>query len=321
MQHSYPQMPTSTEQQKKLQMLQLVKTNSSLAQFQALQELKSIAIKTVEDLFEEHKKQMEREMRQMVEDIKRNDPINAGFIDKIVNKTVAQLVRDTKGDVGEPGYTPIRGTDYFTENDITVMVNTVFSRIPISKDGVDGYTPVEGVDYPSKREIREYVLEYITTALSRIPKAESGKTPIKGVDYFTERDIQEILKRFHIDIPEVTGEVIVQKVNTLEIKPEKQIDASHIKNLPKFIERVNARRTLHRGGAEVRVYDLSASTDGTTKTFTVPGHSSAIMVTGTDFPLFYRLTVDFTVSGTTLTLTSEVPAPTSGASLFFWYNT
>lgn len=274
-------MPTPTQN---LRILQLLKTNPTLAQFQALQELKSIAIKTVEDLFEEHKKQMEREMRRMVEDIKKNDPINAGFIDKIVNKTVAQLVRDTKGDIGEKGDTGDTGPE--GPRGFTGMPGPQGFRGEIGSMGPPGRLGRDGKD------------------------GIDGLSGMSGKDGLTGKD----------GSPD-TGEQIVKKVNTLEIRPDLQIDASHIKNLPKFIERINARRTLHRGGAEVRVSDLSASTDGTTKTFTVPGHSSAIMVTGTDFPLFYRLTVDFTVSGTTLTLTSEVPAPTSGASLFFWYNT
>lgn len=41
------------------------------------------------------------------------------------------------------------------------------------------------------------------------------------------------LDDFLAEVPETTGERIVEEVNELEIKPELQIDASHIKNLPR----------------------------------------------------------------------------------------
>lgn len=50
-----------------------------------------------------------------------------------------------------------------------------------------------------------------------------------------------------------TGEQIVHKINTLEVTLDKQIDATHIKNLSRFIN--DGVRTLHRGGATIRVDD------------------------------------------------------------------
>ena len=54
-----------------------------------------------------------------------------------------------KGDPGEPGYTPVKGVDYFD-----------------GTPGQDGYTPIKGVDY--------------FDGINGAP----GYTPIKGVDYF-----------------------------------------------------------------------------------------------------------------------------------------
>lgn len=46
---------------------------------------------------------------------------------------VGQVVgRDgEKGEQGEPGYTPVKGTDYYTEEDKTEMVNSVLAALPI----------------------------------------------------------------------------------------------------------------------------------------------------------------------------------------------
>jgi len=76
---------------------------------------------------------------------------------------------------------------------------------------------------------------------------------------------------------------------------------------------------MRGGGDRVRVDDLSSQCDGANKTFNVTSHRVALMLVGTDFPIMYRPTTDFTTSGTTLTLTSEVDAPTSGATLVFLY--
>jgi len=66
------------------------------------------------------------------------------------------------------------------------------------------------------------------------------------------------------------------------------------------------------------VDDFSGSTDGATKEFTLskaPKSTTTMKVWGSDFPHILRPTTDFTVAGKVLTLTSEVDAPSSGATL------
>lgn len=224
--------------------------------------------------------------------------------------TDLDIIKNTvmKGDKGD---VPIRGIDYLTPHEIEQFVRTIQNRIRTPTDGNDGYTPIAGKDYPTKKQIQLYIEQHI-------PVVKNGKTPVKGIDYFTEQDIQRIIAKFPKQ-EKLTGRQIVQKVNELEIQSDLQIDASHIKNLPKMV-REAAKRTIHRGGSQVNAYDLSASTDGITKTFTIPAFSLAVAVFGSDFPVVYRPTVDWTASGTILTLTGEVPAPTSGATLIFLYN-
>lgn len=53
----------------------------------------------------------------------------------------AYLYDGAKGDTGDPGYTPIRGTDYWTENDVESVVNEAVSRI------LDIYPAAEGVEF------------------------------------------------------------------------------------------------------------------------------------------------------------------------------
>ena len=50
------------------------------------------------------------------------------------------ILRDEQGNVidiptikGEDGYTPIKGKDYFTEEDKTEMVNSVLTAMPVAE--------------------------------------------------------------------------------------------------------------------------------------------------------------------------------------------
>lgn len=60
-----------------------------------------------------------------------------------------QLTPGDKGDKGEPGYTPIKGVDYFdgengNDADENKIISKVLLQIPKPKDG---YIPIKGVDY------------------------------------------------------------------------------------------------------------------------------------------------------------------------------
>lgn len=64
------------------------------------------------------------------------------------------------------------------------------------------------------------------------------------------------------------------------------------------------------GGHTMMVYDLSASLDGVTKTFSLPAFWRVISVQSSSFPNAFRPTVDYTTDGSlnTITFTSEIDA-------------
>lgn len=73
-------------------------------------------------------------------------------------------------------------------------------------------------------------------------KATPGYTPIKGVDYFdgTNPDPSEVVPLVLKEIPPVVlddGSKIVEKINALEIEPDKQIDFSHIKGFKQEVQK------------------------------------------------------------------------------------
>lgn len=84
--------------------------------------------------------------------------------------STAPIYKGDPGKDGEPGYTPIKGVDYF--------------------DGEDGYTPIKGKDYfdgePGYTPVKGR--DYFDGENGKDGK--DGYTPIKGVDYFDGVDGQ-----------------------------------------------------------------------------------------------------------------------------------
>lgn len=109
---------------------------------------------------------------------------------------------------------------------------------------------------------------------------------------------------------------------------DERLDKSAIKGLDgldsKLAELESIRvgaKNINVGGLinTVRVHDLSGELNGSTKVFVVPRHRRAVLLVGTQFPVIYRPTVDYTTANVTLTLTDQVAAPETGQSLIFQY--
>jgi len=124
-----------------------------------------------------------------------------------------------------------------------------------------------------------------------------------------------------------TGEQIIDKIN--EDESDKVIKKEKVEGLMDELARIERVASTKPSMPSRRVYQpkldrFTAQTDGVTKTFTLtrePLDSDTIEVSGTDFPIILDPTVDFTVSGKTLTLSANIPAPSSGATLIVKYYT
>jgi hypothetical protein len=85
---------------------------------------------------------------------------------------------------GKDGSTPIKGVDYFTDEEIQNLVELI-------KEAV---TPILGVDYFTEED-EQALIEKVKASIEA-PKngkpGKNGKTPKKGEDYFTEDDIKTI---------------------------------------------------------------------------------------------------------------------------------
>ena len=98
---------------------------------------------------------------------------------------------------GEPGYTPIKGKDYFDGKDGYTPKKGVDYF-----DGEAGYTPVKGIDYDDGKDGYSPIkgIDYFD--------GEDGHTPVKGVDYYTEADKTEMVTAVLSALPVYNGEVV-----------------------------------------------------------------------------------------------------------------
>lgn len=119
--------------------------------------------------------------------------------------------------------------------------------------------------------------------------------------------------------------------NKLELlEGDERLDAQHVKNIEKIVDKMLSKRTFGGGGSSVdgagavKAYDLSASLDGVTKTFSIPAFWRVISVQLSSFPNVMRENVDYTTNGSafTITFTDQIDAGSSlatGQSLIILY--
>lgn len=159
--------------------------------------------------------------------------------------------------------------------------------------GRDGAPGKDGVSPPMDVIVR--------AVLDQIPKPKPGKD---GQTPETKALVEVVLKE-------------IQKGDKLHI--------SHVKGAGAFMKdgiRYRFEELMHgsgTAGSVVRSYDLSSQCDGANKTFTIPTFTRIITLIATDAPIIYRPTTDFTATGTTLTMTAAVNAPSLGSTLILTY--
>lgn len=213
---------------------------------------------------------------------------------------------------GEDGYTPKKGVDYFTPAEVQELLQIIDTKIKSferglkgdkgekgergergesGKDGVDGYTPVAGLDYFTKKD-REELLRQIVAG---IPKAKDGISP----------KIKDIAK---------------ETIALINNNPDQQFVT--VKQLTDFLKRGGFRGGAGSGTSTTQtVYSdtVSGTIDGVNTVFTVATNIN------TAFTLYlansvYQPGIDFTTSGTTITMVVAPDASLSGQPFWLLHN-
>ncbi len=192
---------------------------------------------------------------------------------------------------GKDGYTPVKGEDYFTIDEIDA----------IKADVIKGATPEKFKDYFTEKEI-SYIMNSITSSiLQRFESIKSEVTPVKGVDYRDGIDAvvneESIASKVISMIPQadkVDFEALVKKavdsvqIPTIsdvvkEIKKKKLIDRQDIKGMPL---NMNDQR-WHGGGISTVSHDSTLTGNGT------PSNPLSVVAT----PSFTIITATGAVNG------------------------
>ena len=128
---------------------------------------------------------------------------------------------------GAPGKTPVKGTDYFTEQEIKTFSDAIFARM---QQPANGITPKAGVDYPNRAQIETMVRDVAATI--KIPVPADGHTPQRGVDYWTSADIDIMANQL---LDRLSSGALRDKL--LALTNDDRLDASAIKNIPTQVVR------------------------------------------------------------------------------------
>lgn len=252
---------------------------------------------------EEKLKKLQTILKEINEGITREEFVNAfKEVVKIVkdlqetNKKEFELIHEfTKKFSGK-----IQSDTSMTLADMKRQVNQIFvgERMNAMQKMID----------ESVKEAMDKMHGKMTEIDKKMASVRDGYTPVKGKDYFDGKDANI-----------VTPEQTVTKINHAENKIKK----SQIEGLEDEIKSLRKELATKAASGSRRVFqpyvdDFSAQTNGSTKIFYLsrePLKTGSVMVYGTDFPTILRPTIDFTIVGKTLTLTSAVPAPNTGATL------
>ena len=261
-------MPTPNKKQKDL--LELARRGGGDDSLMLLDKITELEDK-VEELEESIVDQgiatdLEKKMALLGENLKKDKAIE-DIIGKVATKLAVKMAILEKGEKGEPGD--------------------------------NGHTP-------TVTELRELIIPLI-------PEPAHG---IDGQDADEEKIIEGVLAK--IKLPEFketvldTPEQLRDKLESL--KDEARLDKSAIKNLQEDLDKLKEMiRSVSLkgaggggGGPNANAVQVHYFTGDGTRSYYVPKHRSALMLIGTEGPIMFKRTTDWTTAGNTLALNAAL---------------
>ena len=165
--------------------------------------------------------------KERLEQLKREQNPNFAVEQALVK--IAEVIPTMKGDKGDPGYTPIKGEDYYTDEEIQLTADQIEANVQAKVK--DGYTPIKGVDYFDG---------YTPIKGKDYNDGKPGYTPIRTVDFWTKDDQQKIITDVLKKIPPAKNgiaprieDIVAQSVAEIKKTP---VDFKDIKGTEKLIE-------------------------------------------------------------------------------------
>lgn len=237
--------------------------------------------------------QMRTEIKQMLADFESyKNNVNNSLLSKeatIQNslQTVLTVVsKVTKGEPGENAVPPLKGVDYFTEDEIESIATTVRSRITIP-DAIPGEpgTPAD------EKKIVEQILSRITIPATLSKEEVTEMIEARLVFYFTgqeagmtKEDVQKMISGLQsVFDPIQSAEKIARAVETL--KGKDRLDYNALKNTP---DTSSKRGPLRGGGSQggggtLNILTATGTIDDSNTVFTFISTPRIVVVNGASY--------------------------------------
>lgn len=282
------------DQQSKIRLLSLYKENPGLAFLQVIEILRKEAFSSISKDFEDFKKDVSKDVLKYSVELLKKEGIKGDPGIPAKPEDVAKLLCKSKKFIeltkGKEGYSP-------TKKDVAnIALEIIPKLIPPPKEGTPGKTPTQ-----------KELLDLIKPLIPELPKLK----------FQTSKELEDIIipiiKSLQTNF-QLNGKDVVEKINALPLTPDCQIDASHIKNLPRPKKEKSTGRIGRGTGNATKYYDLSDFLNGVTKTFTIPANVRVLDVRSNSAPIAFRQTTDYTHTTSSITFTSEVEASTTLAA-------
>lgn len=223
--------------------------------------------------------------------------LNKFITDRAVAEAIVKLdiVKGEKGDSGDDGYTPKKGSDYFTNQEVDAIINYIRSLI---KDGEPG---------------------------DKGDKGNVGDTPRRGIDYWTkedrakiEQDIKKMMPKMPVHEP-IKHHEIVKKVVDDAMKGV-ATDESVVKTI---LANPTLRMLLHGGGTGGTTLTIHSETpvgliNGVNVTYAVSFTIATILSFAINGQFLHPS--EYSAAGTTITFNTALPASLSGTSFTIVYS-
>ena len=290
-----------THTRNKIQRYLSFKNNPALAQMLEFDELKKIVMEMCREYMESYLGKVMKEMSMIKGD--KGDKGDLGWqpTQEEIDTWTKDIFEAVKAGIVVPkdGYTPIKGKDYF-----------------------DGVTPVKGNHYFTQQEIKEISDKIHQKMMSAIPSQESTNMAFYKIEMVVEmkKMIAEKESEMKKHVEEMEKEMPQKIARGIENLPLAQkLDwKTGIKNKPSFVK--ESKKAVARGGGDsIYFLDISSSTDGVTKTFTVP-YSRKSVILCSDFPSVLMEGNGFSLDSTRTSLTFTTDnAPSSGSQTLYQY--
>lgn len=262
-------MQLTDKQKKKIEKLAKLIQEGDLAVVEYLFE--------IEEKIEAEREEMKKEFKDKVTEITASLPDLAKILEKVK---------------GDPGYTPVKGKDYFDGEPGKPFVLTDEAAKKIAKE----------VYVPSK------VIETV------IREQPIHTEIVREVAVFDEKKLEQELPKH--------GELYRDALELL--KDDERLPISAINKLREELDELKKLTlkktpgTFYGGGGgrgHIKPYDLTPHLDGVTKTFNLPAIWTVISVhTAGSAPTTFRPITDYTFTPTSITFTSEINASTTLAA-------